>query len=219
MTRRRVMLAGVKKARLPDEYQEVSYLENAVTSAGSACIDTGVYPGDGLETIVTMYVQDRTSYANFFGCKETSGSQYFVNFGGKTSWRIYFWYDSTNVYQAIPNYQAGDWFEVDFQKGTSSIKNLRTGAVSSKATPATSYPALKVFLFDRNEDGAPANPTAYPITMRFSGCRMFENGVLIRNFVPCYRKSDGKPGMYDLVGKQFYTNIGTKEFNLGPVVS
>ena len=222
MARRRVMLLQPPKEEsegLPPEYQEVEYLENAVTSQGSACIDTGVYPGDGLETIVTMYVQDRTSYANFFGCQDTSGSQYYLNFGHRSYWRIYFGYNTTSAYLAIPDYQAGDWFEVDFQKGTSSVKNLRTGAVSSKATPATTYPALKVFLFDRNADGAPSNPTAWPITTRFSSCRMLENGVLIRNFVPCYRKSDGKPGMYDLAGKQFYTNIGTKEFNLGPDVS
>lgn len=31
-------------------------------------------------------------------------------------------------------------------------------------------------------------------------------------FVPCVRKSDSKPGMYDTVTKTFYTNAGTGEF-------
>ena len=32
------------------------------------------------------------------------------------------------------------------------------------------------------------------------------------NFIPCVRKSDSKPGMYDTVSKTFYTNAGTGEF-------
>jgi len=35
------------------------------------------------------------------------------------------------------------------------------------------------------------------------------------NFIPCYRKSDNKPGLYDLVNDVFYTNAGTGEFDVG----
>ena len=35
--------------------------------------------------------------------------------------------------------------------------------------------------------------------------------------VPCYRKSDNKPGMYDIFNGVFYTNQGTGEFAVGPV--
>lgn len=35
---------------------------------------------------------------------------------------------------------------------------------------------------------------------------------------PCYRKSDNKPGMYDIVNSVFYTNVGTGEFIVGPNV-
>ena len=37
------------------------------------------------------------------------------------------------------------------------------------------------------------------------------NGPVL-NLVPCVRKSDSKPGMYDTVSKTFYTNAGTGEF-------
>lgn len=32
---------------------------------------------------------------------------------------------------------------------------------------------------------------------------------------PCYRKSDNKPGMYDIVNNGFYVNQGTGEFTVG----
>ena len=45
--------------------------------------------------------------------------------------------------------------------------------------------------------------------------KIWNNDVLIRNFIPCYRKSDDKPGMYDTVNDTFYTNAGTGEFVVG----
>ena len=39
------------------------------------------------------------------------------------------------------------------------------------------------------------------------------NGSLVGNFVPVIRKSDNKPGLFDRVTKQFFTNQGTGEFN------
>lgn len=38
------------------------------------------------------------------------------------------------------------------------------------------------------------------------------------DLIPCYRISDRKPGMYDIVNNVFYTNAGTGEFSYGPDV-
>lgn len=43
-----------------------------------------------------------------------------------------------------------------------------------------------------------------------------KDGVLVRDFVPCYRISDGVIGMYDLISKTFYTNAGLNSFTNGP---
>ena len=49
-------------------------------------------------------------------------------------------------------------------------------------------------------------------------CNFFDEGEnLLREFIPCYRKSDNKPGLYDLVSGVFYTNQGTGEFTYGNV--
>lgn len=42
--------------------------------------------------------------------------------------------------------------------------------------------------------------------------KYYENGVLLRDMIPVIRKSDNKPGMWDKVNEQFYTNQGTGEF-------
>ena len=46
------------------------------------------------------------------------------------------------------------------------------------------------------------------------GLKMWQGEILVRNFVPCYRKTDGKPGMYDIAGSKFYENSGSGEFML-----
>ena len=43
-------------------------------------------------------------------------------------------------------------------------------------------------------------------------CQLYDGNTMVRNFIPCIRKSDNKPGMYDTVSKTFYTNAGTGEF-------
>ena len=46
-----------------------------------------------------------------------------------------------------------------------------------------------------------------------------ENEELVRNFIPCKRIIDNKPGLYDLVNNLFYTNQGTgDDFIAGPDV-
>ena len=45
--------------------------------------------------------------------------------------------------------------------------------------------------------------------------KIYKNKKLIRHFIPCYRKSDGVIGLYDLVNDVFYTNSGTGEFEKG----
>jgi len=41
------------------------------------------------------------------------------------------------------------------------------------------------------------------------------NGNKVLEFIPCYRKSDGEIGMYDTISQTFYTNQGTGEFLKG----
>ena len=51
--------------------------------------------------------------------------------------------------------------------------------------------------------------------MKIYRFKLYDSEDLIRNFIPCYRRSDNKPGLYDLVTSEFYTNQGTGEFDNG----
>ena len=45
--------------------------------------------------------------------------------------------------------------------------------------------------------------------------RISEQGILVRDFVPCYRKSDNVIGLYDAVNNILYTNAGSGTFTKG----
>ena len=56
----------------------------------------------------------------------------------------------------------------------------------------------------------------YRLRGKFYFARIYDKGVLIRDYVPCYKKDDETIGMYDLVTQQFYENAGTGTFIKGP---
>jgi hypothetical protein len=50
-------------------------------------------------------------------------------------------------------------------------------------------------------------------------CKIYENNILVRNFIPAKRDSDNAIGMYDLVNNVFYTNSGTGTFVTGNIIT
>ena len=46
---------------------------------------------------------------------------------------------------------------------------------------------------------------------RYRTCQLYDNGTLVRDFIPCLNPN-GKPGMYDTLNAKFYGNAGTGEF-------
>lgn len=52
---------------------------------------------------------------------------------------------------------------------------------------------------------------------RLYSCQLYDNDVLVRDFVPCVH-TDGIVGLYDSVTQKFYTNAGDGEFIAGAEV-
>lgn len=48
--------------------------------------------------------------------------------------------------------------------------------------------------------------------VRIYSCKLYDDTTLVRDFIPCIRIADNKPGMYDIVGSTFYVNQGVGEF-------
>ena len=97
-------------------------------------------------------------------------------------------------------------FTIDKDKNVTKIN----GSTASTITYGAFQCEYNLFLFSNNNAGA-ANSGA---SISIYSCKIYDNGVLVRDMVPA-RNSSGTLGMYDLVGGTFYTNAGSGTFTAG----
>ena len=185
-----------QKSRLPFEYQEVEYIE----SNGNQYINSQVIAS---ETIIT-----EVKYQTFVGNKAIVAS------GNSANLRYQIYATSSgNHYVAF-----ADGYSNLGQIPFTEVATIKLDPVARKATIngveyELSYTGTvqerSLWLFGRNQTSSPTN---YLSTTKMWYCKMWDGDTLVRDFVPCYRKSDGEAGMYDLVTKAFFASEGTSKF-------
>lgn len=190
---------NVPKGVLPDEYQRVEYVEGT----GTQYIDTGI------KFIKGPYKMDFKFYRNdnsgkdmsIFGQRtlgkfvNTYSTYYETVFGTTTAGTLLL---NQDIHMVIDSNSG------IYQNGTKILNNYNNNDRSSD------YSAF-MFAFHENVEKAPQ----WFLKGRIYYYTIEEAGVVTHNFLPCYRKSDGEIGMYDVITKQFFTNQGTGTFLKG----
>lgn len=183
---------------LPSEYEAVEYIE----STGTQYIDTGHIASDGTNIECEVYIPINTpTYYCVFGSWTSSYAFQLMGQDGGNKFSYYVGNGASAAYGAydkkikIMTNNAGLQFE-DF-----STYNY----IARSGTHRTNY---SLGIFAGHESGGFNAGTL----MRCYYFKIFEAGNLVRNFVPCIRKSDDEAGLYDLVNGVFYTNAGTGDF-------
>ncbi len=203
---------AVTNVRLPAEYQEVEYLEN--TSEG-AYINTGAVPSLSGTKFHIKYQMLSGSY--LFGCGRNPrlacvmrpySIQFYIGSDGAPSIVNYTLAGIFSKVVALSGYltgsETGRYLDITVD-GTTSRFIPPDGAISGFFSDS-----LPFYLF----------AWQYGDTLRTGrgriwGFSMEAGGNLVRDMVPCYRKADNVPGMYDLVSGSFSTNAGTGSFVTG----
>ena len=91
------------------------------------------------------------------------------------------------------------------------INDILESSISTSKTLSNNT-TNPVYLFDICQYGERINRGT---KMKLYSCKFYDDDTLIRNYIPCYRKSDNEIGMYDLVSNTFFTNAGTGTFTAG----
>ena len=189
---------------IPNEYKKVEYLE----STGTQYIDTGYSPTlDTSAECEYLFTGSFSGDKMLFGAADNANPFYAEAYDGAR------WYCGCggigyrNVLSSVGT-TSGNWYLLKMDKSQLNID----GHI---VTPNRTYSGLtshSIYIF------------AWHVTtaqylhdkLRIRKLSFYESGVLSANYVPCRRKSDNKPGMYDTVTGNFYTNAGTGEFVCGP---
>jgi len=192
------------KKRLPDEYQEVEYIE----AIDGQYINTNYIPTATNKVVCEYSVNSWTSattYQGIFGTRNSSGTSndcFGYTFSSSTLYICY----GKQVAKSFSN-ELNHKYKVEL-----SIDNFKLDGESLVTSfSGTTDFELPLLIFARNRnDGAGSF-----LNGRIYSFKLYDNNVLIRNFIPCYRISDNEIGLYDVVNDVFYTNDGTGTFDKG----
>lgn len=195
--------------RLPTEYQEVEYIQ----SHGTEWINTGFSP-----TIETDVVIDFSDFDN-------NGNAYATPFGlaiTRSHVGIYKQNNNRAIYTSFGSsvdvsYDTPYGWEnrLVISQSKNGVFENNTHVISAYSNLTFTETARNIYVFARSDGSGNA---ARIVILKLYGLQINDNGIQVRNYIPCYRKSDNKPGLYDLVTREFYTNAGTGEFLVGPDV-
>ncbi len=186
------------KVKIPNAYQQVEYIE----SSGTQYIDTGYVPQDKTSIDVSFeynVLPTSSSYQTLI----SAGVGTYQLVEVEASNVIYFRYFSTGSSSATYNPALNTKYNINISSnGELSVDN------HSAQSAYQGVVDTNLFLLRR------ANNINYFIGKLYS-CQIYDNGSLVRCFVPCYHKSDNVIGLYDAVNDKFYTNAGTGTFTKG----
>lgn len=187
-----------EKNMLPEEYQQVEYIE----STGTQYIDTLIKANQDTKVEAELQFTNTTEMFDVFGSR-TSATE--------------------NNFEVI---QPGGAIGIDFENYQNNRLLIKCNAeeLLKKYVYVISNKELAIGLYKQdvivyNEFETPESIYIFDVSGNPNGFgkayarlyyfKMWNNNSLVRDFVPCYRKVDGKPGLYDLVNDVFYTNQGT----------
>lgn len=169
---------------LPSSYQRLEYIERTANSM-HAYIDIGIY--DDIDIVYEL-------------CSDVRTGGYILGYGVGN--RVLVLDDNSLFYTVNGNWQVSDFivsvdnrnaYNITIKNGI-IIDNIAGKSIGSNTSPIKNAKTMK--LFNEEDEG---------VGMVYS-LIVFKGETKIRDFVPVRRKVDGMIGMYDLVGRKFYTS-------------
>ena len=203
---------------LPSDYQRVEYIE----STGEQWIDLDFYGtrDDGAYIEFAMTTTEANKSARLIGTRNTekggNGAFAFISsWTGDADQVFFIASNGKNTSTTMPaidlnwhsasinvNNDRNVYFDEEFKfQGQETVYEQSKSCYLFKTASITGYPP-------------------YPGYAKVRLLKLYRNGNLVKNFIPCYKKAenseDNKPGLYDIVEGKFYTNQGTGEdFTVG----
>lgn len=192
------LLFEIGASRLPSGYTELEYIQ----STGTQYINSVYCPTYNCKVIIK--INSSTSMDSFFGAQQAWGVASY-SLGTNTA-------TFANLSTQGISINDGKDHDIEYSKDGLFVDGILTwnAMVSGSFTGGLDYP---MYILANNE----RNVTVYQSHAKLYYCQVYENGLLIRDFVPC-SNSSGSIGLYDLVEGKFYGNIGTGTFIAGPAV-
>lgn len=212
---RRIIRPYFNRPILPDEYQPVLYIES---DGNGQYIDTNIVPKlynktlrielDAQFTDITRSANQYLISSAYYNETQDSRRQIFVALSG-----------TDHTFRMLNGTYQSTWISVghgDTDRHLFTIDQIRRSYILFNNTNfsdiAMTNVSKSIVLFAYRTAASSGEPITIYSPGRIYGLKLYGNGSLIMNLVPCYRKSDLEIGMYDLCTNTFFTNAGTGSF-------
>lgn len=206
VSRKLLMRRVLPTSKLPAEYQEVEWIG---FTGSNTYIATGLYTNKSYE-IQVVFKSSINSTRCLIGVSNDSPYTvytYYVAIGSNRQFSF-----GTNAETIISN------VFYDGQKST-LVYNGDGGKVFYNGEPLSGDAVVRssaytqIFIGHRTRNNQGYNGEIYYVKITDK-----DTGDVVREYIPCYHKSSGEIGMYDIAGEKFYNNSRAGAFTRGPNV-
>lgn len=186
---------------LPSEYQKVEYIE----SSGTQWIDTWITPTQDIKSQIKFRNLAATWDVIYwmYNWSDTADYRFF-----NASTYAYFDIWSSRINNTTSNTIAV-WTDYELEVWNYYVKNLSTWVNILSWSTIGSYAGSSTIKLNYTSNWTISSNRRYYV-------KIWNWTTLVRDFIPCYRKSDDAIWLYDRVWKQFYTNQWSGTFTKWP---
>ena len=189
--------------------EAAEYIENTTTGA-NYYIDTQFKPNQDTRVVLEAQASLLTNNPRMFGSGPWNGLAFVGNIENESPQKFYFKYGQTSSWYQTNVTADTNKHTFDLNKNNYYIDGVFANTASTSTFQLTTnlgiFNAPATSLFNNSET----------FIGKVFSCKIYDNGTLIRDYVPCKRDSDSKSGLYDVVNDVFYTAVNTSyNFTLG----
>lgn len=182
---------------LPSGYTELEYIQ----STGTQYIDTEFKPNQDTRVVMDVQATSANTYAYFGGRNGSKNKS--MTFFMMSATKVRSDYGATEIESTVSN--PTNRVVIDVNKNS-----FNYGGVSGTHATSTFQSDYSMYLLAVHN----GTSASYHMPAKLYSCQIYDNGTLVRDFVPCINP-DGKIGLYDRVTKTFFGNSGTGIFISG----
>ena len=187
-----------EQSNIPVGYTELEYIQ----SSGTQYINTGVSGNATIKITAQASTIKGSSQALLSSTPAAQGGTWFGEFTTNQKWGIGSGNGLTTI-DPTTKMTAEITFDGSGCSGTVNGESITRSATITQGG----------WTIGAGVSGTTLN---YPFSGKVWSCKITQDGVVVRNFIPAKRNSDNEIGMYDIVSDAFFTNSGTGTFIAGP---
>lgn len=202
----RIIRNGESEYSIPQEYEEVEYIQ----STGTQYIDSGYQiKSEKIKIAFKAYIPFLNGLS-LFGSNDSNYDLVPYHSTNYNPTSFLHWVGSSqSVFEVVYDNFIN---EVEYVLDNGIIQCTVNGKTTNSMYEGSIISNQKFYIFGKNEgEVSKERGQGY----RLYSFKLYDNDILVRDYLPCYRKSDGEIGLYDKVSGELYVNSGSGEFLKG----